>query len=155
MKPLSCTDVIDQIERATKYIRRLPPVKPAEHFCNWPEILRSFYECYGNESANDRLNKPMPLNSRQVSELDQVIEWLTWVTALQSKVVWSAAEGISWRKIAAIAGKSDKTCKQLAEDAIVEITMIQNGLWEKPHERRQKRRFVKTVSVGVLVDEWA
>ena len=155
MKPLSCTDVADQIERATGYMRRMPPVKPREHFCNWPEILRSFYECYGNELANSNLHRQMPLNSKQVSEFNQVIEWITWLTKLQTQIVWSKAEGVSWRKIAIMARKSDKTCKNIFQDAIIEITMIQNGVINKPEERREAIRFVKTYSAGELADEYA
>lgn len=155
MKPLSCTDVADQIERATKYMRRLPPVKPREHFCNWPEILRSFYECYGNELANSKLNRLPPLSPKQVSELDQVIEWITWLSRLQTQIVHARAENYSWRKIAIMAGRSDKTCKQIFTDAIIEITLIHNGVIQKPEERRQKRRFFRNIEIGALVDEYA
>lgn len=40
-------DVIDQIERATRTIKKLPPVGVRTRFCNWPEVIQNYMDAYG------------------------------------------------------------------------------------------------------------
>lgn len=108
-------EVFEQIQRATRTLRRLPPVGVQNRFCNWPEIIRSFYECYG---WNDPDPPKIYPTSRQLTELDQVIRWLAWLSQhpawgdRYTRVIWARACRLPWRPIARQMGKSPRTCQE-------------------------------------------
>ena len=122
---LDMLEIFNQIERAAKTERRLKPVTVTNLFCNWPDIIRSFYEAYGQTAARATIN----LTNTQVSEYDRAILWMQWLPKLDQQILWARALGFSWKQIAAQAGKSDKTCKQRAQDSILCIYIKHNQIY--------------------------
>jgi hypothetical protein len=105
-------DIFEQIRRATRTIRKLPPVAVRNRFCNWPEIVRSFHEAYGYTEAT--MPRIIP-TARQLTELDQVIRWIAWLSQYGEeypRIIWARAENRSWRAIGTIAGLSKDTCRE-------------------------------------------
>ena len=105
-------EVFEQIRRATRTIRKLPRVTVRSKFCNWPEIIRSFYECYGYNDPDPPRLAPTP---RQITQMDQVISWLAWLSQYGEecpRIIWARAENRSWRHIATVAGLSKDTCRE-------------------------------------------
>jgi Domain of unknown function (DUF6362) len=108
-------EVFDQITRAVRTLRRLPPEHSRAKFCNWPPIIRSFYEIW-----RDGVTTPprIGVTSKQVTEMDAVIRWLAWLSqhpgfgAEYTRIIWARAEKRSWRKIGVMAGKSKDTCRE-------------------------------------------
>lgn len=110
--------VFEQIQRSVRTLRKLPRVTVRNRFCNWPEIVRSFYECYG---WNDPDMPRIVPTARQLTELDQVIRWIAWLSQYGEeypKIVWARAEKRSWRKIGVLVGLSHPTCKERFRTAI-------------------------------------
>lgn len=107
--------VFEKIERAAKTLRKMPPVAVKEKFCNWPEIIRSFYECYGWNDPDPPRLRP---TAKQISEMDQVILWMAWLTQhpgfgkKYTMVIWARACRVPWKKIGAKAGYSDRACRE-------------------------------------------
>lgn len=107
--------VFEKIRRTTRTIRRLPPVTVHSKFCNWPDIIRSFYEIW-----RDGVTTPprIGLSSRQITEIDEVIRWLAWLSQHPgfgpdyTRILWARGCNISWRVIAARVGKSPNTCRE-------------------------------------------
>lgn len=139
--------IFEQIEAAARAERKMQPVTVRNVFCNWPEIIRSFYEAYGQTAATAKVN----LTSRQITEYNQVIVWLGWLPKLDQQILWARANGFSWREIAAQAGKSDKTCKQMAQDSVLCIYIKHNRIRipikieQKPlPEKRSRVRIYQT-----------
>lgn len=133
-------EIINHLERAAKTERRMQPVTVRNVFCNWPEIIRSFWEAYGQSGAKATVQ----LTSSQISEYNQAILWLQWLTKEQQQLVWARANGFSWRKIAVLAKCSDKTAQKRAEDAIIELTMYVNGVM-RPNDIKPKIKGSRSV----------
>src|SRR4051794_32409981 len=112
--------VFEQIQRAVRTLRKLPAVKVRSKFCNWPDFIRRFEDAYGTSPAQVRI---VP-TARQLTELDEVIDWLAWLSRFGSEyplVVWARAEDYSWRKIAAMAGLAPNTCKERFREGVCAI----------------------------------
>jgi hypothetical protein len=107
-------EVFEQIKRATRTLRKLPPDVASPKFCNWPDIIRSFYEIW-----RDGVTTPprIGLSAKQITEMDQVIRWLAWLTQHPAygkeytRIIWARAENRSWRKIGTVVGLSKDACR--------------------------------------------
>ena len=114
-------EVFEQIKRAVRTLRKLPPVTVKSRFCNWPEIVRSFYEAYGYTEAT--MPKVVP-TARQLSELDQVIGWLAWLSRYGDeypKIIWARAENYSLRRISRQVGLNKDTCKERFLEGLIAL----------------------------------
>lgn len=122
MQPI---EIARQIEEAANTMRYLPPVAVRNTFCAWPDYIHTFADMVGI--------KPMPGKPRirptaaQLKRMDEVLIWLTWLEPKVARIVWARAEGFAWRKIAAIAGISDKTCRTHCAAGVIDIARRLNG----------------------------
>ncbi|MFO0906795.1 MAG: DUF6362 family protein [Isosphaeraceae bacterium] len=120
---LTAQEVFDQVARAVRTLRKLPPVAVRSRFCNWPPIVRSFHESYGYAEAT--MPRLVP-TARQLSDLDAVIRWIAWLSRYGEeypRIVWARAENRSWRHIATVAGLPKSTCEWRFREAIYALTM--------------------------------
>jgi len=109
---MDASEVFEQIERSVRTLRKLPRVTVRQRFCNWPDIIRSFHEAYGYNDPDPPRIVP---TAKQLTELDQAIRWLAWISqygAEYPRIIWARAERRSWRSIAGIAGLSKDTCRE-------------------------------------------
>ena len=109
---MDALDVFEQIERAVKTIRMLPRVAVKERFCNWPEIIRSFYDAYGWNDPDPPKIRP---TARQISEMDEVIAWLAWLSGYGKdypRIIWARAEKRPWKHITKVCTLSENTCRE-------------------------------------------
>jgi hypothetical protein len=105
-------EVVEQIERAVRTLRKLPPVAVKSRFCNWPDIVQNFMDAYG---YSDPIPPKIVPTARQLTQMDEVIRWLAWLSRFGEeypRIVWSRAAGASWRGIAGRVGLSPPTCKE-------------------------------------------
>ncbi len=70
----------DRIFEAAETLRKLPDkervwLTSAERSA-WPPIAMSYWEAYGQHRARMR---PMPASARQISDMELVMSWLTWL----------------------------------------------------------------------------
>ena len=95
-------DVAGQFEDAVSTLRKLPPVRVQGYFNAWPEIIRTPEEIAACE--------PMPLRLRAtpdaISRMDEALIWLSWVEALERKLIWGRAAKKPWRVICCEVGYS-------------------------------------------------
>lgn len=115
-------EVLEQVSRATETIRQLPPVAIKNRFCAWPDVIQTFGDMIGAEVSRMRYKPLLRPTAKQLAEMDEVIIWLTWLPAEISRAIWARAEGYSWRKIAAMIGISDKTCRAYAMAGVITIS---------------------------------
>lgn len=116
-------DVFEQIRRAARTLRRLPRVEVKNRFCNWPDIIRSFHDAYG---WNDPERPKVVPTARQLSEMDEAIRWLAWLSGFgeeYSRILWARAEGLSWRQIATATGLCKDTCRERWRVGVVAVHM--------------------------------
>jgi hypothetical protein len=115
---LDAVEVFEQIERAVRTTRRLPPVTVRSRFCNWPDYIHDYHAGYDPSTPDKSVTEP-PIrlipNARQLSELDAVIRWLAWLSKYGEEyphIVWDRAADRSWRNIAVRVGRDPRTCKE-------------------------------------------
>jgi hypothetical protein len=85
------------MEEAADTLRKLPPVIPRARLCSWPAIIRDFWELYCD---SDPLPRRSAATSKAVTEMDEALEWLSWVPLREARVIWMRACHIRWRLIA-------------------------------------------------------
>lgn len=108
----NAVQVFEQIQRAVRTLRKLPPAFVRSSSCSWPEIVRSFHEAYG---YNDPTPPRLVPTARQITEMDQVIGWIAFLANYGEeypRIIWARAEKASWRKIATLVGLSKDTCRE-------------------------------------------
>jgi hypothetical protein len=107
-------EVFEQIERATRTIKKLPRVGVKSRFCNWPDVVQNFMDAYGYTDPTPPKIVP---TARQLSQLDAVIRWMAWLSqfgedAEYTRIIWYRAENRSWRSIAGRVGLAPNTCRE-------------------------------------------
>ncbi len=108
-------EVFEQIKRAVRTLRKLPTVTVRSRFCNWPDIVRSFYEVW---REGETTPPKIGITAKQITEMDQVIAWLAWLTQhpgfgpVYSRIIWARAENRPWRHIATEIGLSKDACRE-------------------------------------------
>jgi hypothetical protein len=108
-------EVFEQIKRAVRTLRKLPPVTVKSRFCNWPDIVRSFYEVW---REGETTPPKIGITAKQITEMDQVIAWLAWLSQHPgfgpdyTRIMWARAENVPWKRIAKLVGKSPRTCQE-------------------------------------------
>lgn len=123
---MDTVQITDQIERATRTIKKLPRVGVRTRYCNWPDVVQNFFDAYGYTEVTIKI---IP-TARQLTELDQVIDWLAWLSQFgdeYTRIVWARAAGYSWRRIAYMAGLAPDTCKERFRIGVTAIYWKLNG----------------------------
>lgn len=107
--------VFENIQRAAKTFRQLPPVKIRNRFCNWPDYIENFHTAYGYTEATVRIRP----TAKDIDNLDRVIAQLAWLTKeggeVYSRIIWARAQpprGVPWPHVARMAGLAPNTCKE-------------------------------------------
>jgi hypothetical protein len=93
--------VRERIAQAVKTLRMMPRSHGGQKMTSWPEIIRTFWEIWGGEALGlPPLLRPTP---RQVSEMDEVLDWLAWLAVTHggehARIVWAEAAGMSYRRL--------------------------------------------------------
>jgi hypothetical protein len=118
---MDAVDVFEQIREATQTIRKLPRVAVRNRFCNWPDFIRDYHAAYDptkpdhHKTASDPFIPPTP---KQLSELDEVIRWLAWLTThpawgqKYSRVIWAKACGVPFTIYSKRVRRGKSTCRE-------------------------------------------
>jgi DNA-directed RNA polymerase specialized sigma24 family protein len=96
--------------RTLRMLRLSSTDAPAKLRSGWPEIVRTQREVFAAEvdatpeqrrdMHRDRLNVRLTPTTKEVSDMDEVLRWLSFLTDEQRKVVFARALGMPARKIA-------------------------------------------------------
>nr|CRH06057.1 conserved protein of unknown function [Candidatus Magnetococcus massalia] len=102
--------VAKRLEEAARTLKRLPETAcPQGHSSSWPPFLREYWEAYGMHNAEVRLGQPSP---KAIDRMDEALNWLRWLNADQSRLVWLRAEKVRWKLIMAQLGVCRETARQ-------------------------------------------
>jgi hypothetical protein len=96
------------LAEAVDTLRRLPAAYVAPRLTRWPALVRASREAYGYEAARPRRGPAAP---EAITRLDVVLMALRRVPVEEQRLLWSRANGFSWRRIAALAGAAPNTCR--------------------------------------------
>ncbi len=105
---LTVAEVEGRLCEAVDTLKRLPVPDIQRGMTAWPEILRSASEAYGYNDVRTRL---APASAAAIDRLEETLQWLKWLPRKAQQILWSRAEGFSWRRIAKFVGKAPNTCK--------------------------------------------
>jgi hypothetical protein len=114
-------EVFEQIREAVHTLRKLPRVAVKNRFCNWPDFIRDYHSMYDPDKPDNQETAPEPFmrpTAKQLTELDEVIRWLAWLTQHPawgkkfSRVIWAKACGIPMRMYAKRIRKSERSCRE-------------------------------------------
>jgi hypothetical protein len=102
---------------------------PADMRAVWPDVVRSTFESYNTDLARAGLAEQTRVtpSAAEISRMDRVIGWLTWLNGRERKVVWSIASGLSLRKVAAMFGKGKDS---IHEDHVSALLIVALRLYE-------------------------
>jgi len=106
--PWSETRVENRIIEAVDTLARVPAPTMRRRLTSWPDYVHDAHEAYG--CAGYRPPRS-PVAPEAITRLDQTLDWLRWLPRDAQHILWSRANGLSWRKIARFAGKAPNTCR--------------------------------------------
>ena len=104
-------DLVDAetvLAEAVDTLRRLPPARTQPCLTLWPAIVRAAHEAYGYGASRAR---PAPATPEAITRLDRVLDALRGLALADQRLVWSRANGFSWRRIAAHVGAAPNPCR--------------------------------------------
>lgn len=96
------------LAEAVDTLRRLPAARVGACLTLWPAIVRAAHEAYGYEGLRARR---APASPEAITRLDRALDALRRLEADDQRLVWSRANGFSWRRIAAHVGAAPNTCR--------------------------------------------
>jgi len=116
---LNTTDIEARLEEAAVTLRKLPGIRMGGFFTTWPAIVRTAAETY----AQDRTFKVrVPPTAQAISRMEEAIEWLAWLDAEDTRLVWLRAENVRWKPICFQLGVSRATAWRRWAAAMIEIS---------------------------------
>jgi hypothetical protein len=107
-QPVTAAAVEIRILEAVDTLKRLPVPDIRRSVTRWPDILRDSHEAYGYDTVRLCLAPAAP---DAITRLDETLQWLRWLPRTAQRILWSRANGFSWRRIATFVGKSPNTCR--------------------------------------------
>ena len=95
---------------------------PARHA--WPDYVLDSVEAYGYGEIRLTLAPAAP---DAIDRLEETLGWLRWLPREAQRILWSRANGFSWRKIAYFVGKAPNTCRSWHLAALHHLAARLNG----------------------------
>ncbi|MCH8092939.1 MAG: hypothetical protein IIC57_11415, partial [Proteobacteria bacterium] len=83
---------------------------PSGRVTAWPDVVHDAIVAYGYAPVRMRPAAPTPA---KISRADEAVQWLFWLSDRERKIVWARACRISWRRLAAIDGRSHPTLRKI------------------------------------------
>ena len=125
--------VQERLAEAAHTIRRMPLPKhgkPDDFHVSWPDVVYDWL-AYGWTPARAQGIRPTPA---EVSRMDEVLQWLHWLTRDQRLIVWARANHWGWRKLEALDelernghGRREQQLRRIMHDGHARILAKLNG----------------------------
>ncbi len=112
-----------RFEEAVATLKKLPDVKVQGYFNLWPQMKYSPNEVLQQEVIGRKLRATPP----EISRLDQVIEWSSWLNERERKIIWKRAMNIRWKIIQYEFGCDKSTVWRYYKLALAKISSRLNG----------------------------
>ncbi len=97
-----------RVIEAVDTLKRLPEKQIRRQVTKCPQFVRASHEAYGYAAAGVRL---APAPPEAITRMDETLDWFRLLPRDAQRIMWSRANGFSWRRIAAFVGKSPNTCR--------------------------------------------
>ncbi|MBF0184731.1 MAG: hypothetical protein HQM06_10140 [Magnetococcales bacterium] len=103
---------------------RMTGLKPAGYVTAWPDFVLDPSDADGAELARVRRGPPTP---DAITRMDESLQWLHWLEADQSRLVWLHAEGLPRKMICAKVGMSSAKAWRSWSAALMTIASAINA----------------------------
>jgi hypothetical protein len=137
-----------RFEEAAHTLRRLPlprDGRPHDWRVSWPDVVYDWL-AYGWLPARAQGIRPTPV---EITRMDEVLQWLHWLTRDQRMILWARANHWAWRKLEALdelerngRGRTERQLRNILGDAEARIVAQLNGTPGRmvldPEQLRQK-----------------
>lgn len=129
------TAVEERINEAVDTLGRVPAPTLRRHLTRWPDYIHDTREAYG---YTDYKPPRAPAAPDAITRLDETLGWLRWLPRDAQHILWSRANGLSWRNIARFAGKAPNTCRAwyLAALHYIAVRLNSSEKQNAPHQSR-------------------
>ena len=97
-----------RIHEAVDTLSRVPAPAMRRRLTSWPAYIHDTREAYGYTGFRP---PRAPAAPDAITRLDETLGWLRWLPRDAQHILWSRANGLSWRRIARFAGKAPNTCR--------------------------------------------
>ena len=115
------SEIEARIEEAVDTLKRVPVPDIQRSVTMWPEFVHDAHEAYGYGEFRPPRRPAAP---DAISRLDETLNWLRWLPRPAQRILWSRANGFSWRRIAYFVGKAPNTCIPWQIVALVEAPAL-------------------------------
>jgi len=122
--PWTPEEIETRLVEAVDTLKRLPVPDIQRSVTLWPDVVQDSREAYGYATTRYR---PAPAAPDAITRLDETLAWLRWLPRAAQRILWSRANGISWRKIARFVGKAPNTCRAWYLAGLHHITVRLNA----------------------------
>lgn len=120
----SLPDIEARLDEAVDTLKRVPAPGLRRHVTRWPDFVHDSVEAYGYGEIRLTLRPAAP---DAIDRLDETLGWLRWLPREAQRILWSRANGFSWRKIAYFVGKAPNTCRTWHLAALHHLAARLNG----------------------------
>ena len=127
--PWTESAVEERVIEAVDTLKRVPAPDIQRHVTLWPGYVHDSREAYGYAAFRA---PRAPAAPDAISRLDETLGWLRWLPRDAQRILWSRANGLSWRNIARFAGKAPNTCRAWYLAALHYIAGRLNGAAARP-----------------------
>ena len=120
----SLSEIEARLDEAVDTLKRVPAPSIRRRVTRWPDFVRDSYEAYGYGEIRLTLAPAAP---DAIDRMDETLGWLRWLPRDAQRILWSRANGFSWRKIAHFVGKAPNTCRTWHLAALHHLAARLNG----------------------------
>jgi DNA-directed RNA polymerase specialized sigma24 family protein len=110
--------VFERLIEAADTLRRIKVPDIQRNVTRWPDVVHAALDATIHNRSGLRRG---PASPEAITRMDEALAWLKWLGKDVQRMVWSRVEGLSWRRIAALAGVAPNTCRARARASLVEI----------------------------------
>ena len=123
-RPWSLPDIEARLDEAVDTLKRVPAAHAFRRVTRWPDYVLDSVEAYGYGEIRLTLAPAAP---DAIDRLEETLGWLRWLPREAQRILWSRANGFSWRKIAYFVGKAPNTCRSWHLAALHHLAARLNG----------------------------
>jgi hypothetical protein len=120
-----------RLGEAADCLRRMPMGKnarPSTRSTAWPDVVQETFDAWISYGREDARTRPAAPSSEDIDRMDEVMQWLMWLSADQRRVIWARACDIKWRRLEDIDGRSVRTLQRLHNDGLCVIARRLNKI---------------------------
>lgn len=126
MKIWSVEEIELRLRQAAHTLRVLPRPKngsPSSNMAAWPDIVRRVF----HDAPKDLVVRVAVPPAAEITEMDEALQWLHWLTERERRIVWARACLVSLRKLAIINHCSHVTIRTAHREALLTIAARLNA----------------------------